>query len=196
MKRKRNIAIVVILLAFVVIEHNRAHTPTAAPSTLYEGQGITVAYPTEYTVDTSYVYDELGPAKTMHGVRFTIPESMATGTNLSSDSYISVEQIPASDIPKGQVCGAALFVEPETRVVAMTDDGVNYSVASTTGAGAGNRYEQHVYAIPGTNPCVAVRYFIHYGVFENYPEGSVKRFDEQALLAEFDTIRRSLVIKQ
>jgi hypothetical protein len=121
---------------------------------------------------------------------------MATGTNLSSDSYISIEQIPYTDIPRGQTCSAALFVDPETPVSNMTDNDIQYSVASSTGAGAGNRYEEHVYAIPGTNPCIAVRYFIHYGVFENYPSGTVKHFDETALLKEFDTIRRSLTINQ
>jgi hypothetical protein len=69
-------------------------------------------------------------------------------------------------------------------------------VASTTGAAAGNRYEETVYAIPGTNPCVAVRYFVHYGVIENYPPGTVRQFDKQALLDQFDRIRRTLVVNQ
>jgi membrane-bound inhibitor of C-type lysozyme len=167
------------------------------PKVYQDGQaGIALRYPNGYAIDTAYVYNELGPQKTAHGVKFIIPESMATGTNLASDSYISFEQIPQTDIPKGQSCTARLFVDPETPVVTMTEGDTEYSVASSTGAGAGNRYEEHVYAIPGTNPCIAVRYFIHYGVFENYPEGSVKRFDEKALLKEFDEIRQSLTINQ
>ena len=78
----------------------------------------------------------------------------------------------------------------------ITDNGTIYSVASSTGAGAGNRYEETVYALPGTNPCVAVRYFIHYGVIENYPAGTVQAFNQPALLATFDAIRRTLVIVQ
>jgi hypothetical protein len=53
-----------------------------------------------------------------------------------------------------------------------------------------------VYAIPGTKPCTAVRYFIHYSVFENYPPGTVKAFDHAALVATFDAIRRTLRINQ
>jgi hypothetical protein len=41
-----------------------------------------------------------------------------------------------------------------------------------------------------------VRYFIHYGVFENYPAGSVTRFDHTALVDRFDAIRQTLVVDQ
>jgi hypothetical protein len=78
----------------------------------------------------------------------------------------------------------------------MNDGEMLYSVASSTGAAAGNRYDETVYALPGTNPCIAVRYFIHYGVIENYPAGTVRAFDEAALRSEFDAIRRTLINNQ
>ena len=156
---------------------------------------FSILLPKGYTPDASYTYQELGPGKDISGVKFTIATSTAAGTNLSPDTYISVEEIP-----KVQECSASLFLSPQGGTSAaetMTDDtGTTYSVASSTGAGAGNRYEETVYALPGTNPCVAVRYFIHYGVIDNYPPGAVQQFDEQALLTQFDAIRRSLVIVQ
>ncbi|HVS79986.1 MAG TPA: hypothetical protein VHF05_03315, partial [Candidatus Paceibacterota bacterium] len=76
----------------------------------------------------------------------------------------------------------------------ITENGTDYSVASSTGAGAGNRYEETVYALPGTNPCVGVRYFVHYGVIENYPAGAVKEFDRQSLLSTFDSMRKTLIL--
>ena len=157
-------------------------------------------HPDSYTVDETSAYQEFGPGKDISGIKFTIPASVATGTNLSADSYVSVEEIP-----KTQDCTASLFLDQpgtflgQSRALAaqtITDGGTTYSVASSTGAGAGNRYEETVYAIPGTNPCVAVRYFVHYGVIENYPPGMVSEFDKQALLAEFDRIRRTLVVNQ
>jgi cytochrome b involved in lipid metabolism len=41
-----------------------------------------------------------------------------------------------------------------------------------------------------------VRYLVHYGVFENYPQGTIALFDKTGLLAQFDTIRKTLVLKK
>jgi hypothetical protein len=148
-----------------------------------------------YTVDASYKYDQVNPKKPISGVKFTIPGAMATGTNLSSDSYISVESLPHAKSCTGDIYLAA-NVHPHQETTAST----TYSVATSTDAGAGNRYEESVYAISGSNPCTAVRYFIHYGAIENYPSagepGAVTAFDHAALLAAFDQIRNSLVLKQ
>jgi hypothetical protein len=76
----------------------------------------------------------------------------------------------------------------------VVDNGVTYSVAKGSDAGAGNQYSETVYALPGTSPCTAVRYFVHSTQLGNYPPGTVKAFDQIALLNEFDGIRRSLLI--
>ena len=175
-----------------------APDPGGLPQIYENGsQGFSLRYPTGYTSKTDYQYSEFGPGKEIGGVSFTIPASLTRGTNLGADSYVSVEEIPQS--PERE-CAANLFLEAgaagKLPTTAVTESGVTYSVASSTGAGAGNRYAETVYAIPGTGPCVAVRYFIHYSVFENYPPGTVRRFDEQSLLAQFDAIRRTLVIQQ
>jgi membrane-bound inhibitor of C-type lysozyme len=158
-------------------------------------EGFSIRYPNGYTIDESYKYQELGPGKNISGIKFTIPTSVATGTNLGSDSYISVEEIPQINPPVGG-CTANLFLDHRTVASAIIDGDTTYSIASSTGAGAGNRYEETVYALPGTNPCIAVRYFIHYGVIENYTAGAVHEFDKQTLLTQFDAIRRTLVIAQ
>ena len=158
-------------------------------SKVYENgtAGFSIRYPDGYTVDPNYKYTQLGEDKAIHGVAFKVASSTAAGTNLSSDSYLSVEEIPQTT-----ACSASLFIYPGVKAETLSDGGVTYSVASSTDAAVGNRYEEHVYAIPGSNPCIAVRYFIHYAVFENFPPGSVKRFDENALLATFDNMRRTL----
>ena len=151
--------------------------------------GFSILYPENYTVDTSYTYQEMGPGKDISGVKFTIPASMAAGTNLAADSYVSVEELP-----NATSCTADEFLSPASNLSTVTDGGTDYSVASSTGAGAGNRYEEWVYAIPGTTPCTAVRYYIHYGVLDNYPAGTVTAFDHAAIISQFDMIRRSLVL--
>lgn len=143
-----------------------------------------------YTVDELYK-KILTPKLSIKGVRFTIPSSMATGTNLSNDSYISVEHVASTTS-----CSASMFFQGTTRTSNVSDGGVSYSLATSSDAGAGNRYEETVFALQGTSPCIAVRYFIHYGAFENYASGTVTAFNKKALVASFDQIRRTLVVNQ
>ena len=148
-------------------------------------------YPDVYSVDESYQYQALGPTKTIDGVKFTIPGNVATGTNLSSDSYISIEQIPGL-----ASCTTTPFVMAGTKTKLVTDGGVTYSMATTADAGAGNRYDETVYAVASSSPCTAIRYYIHYGAIQNFPEGMVREFNEQELISGFDAIRRTLVLQK
>ncbi len=198
-------SLVIILVAaggFYLLKGNGSSLiPDRAPvveqpaTQTYATSTYSISYPADFTVDTSYQYDQVNPKKPISGVKFTIPGAMATGTNLSSDTYISVESLPRAKNCTGDIYLAA-NVRPFTESTAST----TYSVATSTGAAAGNRYEESVYAIKGSNPCTAVRYFIHYGAIENYPAagepGAVTEFDRAALLAAFDKIRNSLVLNQ
>lgn len=154
-------------------------------------KGFSIRYPLGYLIDSSYKYTELGPGKEIQGVKFIIPASTTQGTNLSSfDTGISVEFIDGV-----QDCKADLFVYPSSAVSAQANDNnVDYSVATVNSAGAGNFYEEKVWAVSGSNPCTAVRYFIHYTNIGNYPEGTIKEFDRQNLLEQFNQIRRSLLL--
>ena len=150
---------------------------------------FSINLPAGYTPDESYT-DELTPTKTFNGVKFTIPASLATGTNLGSDTYLSVEKVPNS-----ATCTAGMFLDdPRAVGISVAENGVDYSMASSTDAGAGNRYSQTIYAFPVGGNCMAVRYAIHYSVFENYPAGTITEFDQQALTDQFDAIRQSLVV--
>ena len=158
---------------------------TYASSTM----GFSLQYPRGYTLNESYAYDQFGPKKLIHGVSFVIPESMATSTNLGSDTYVSVEQLP-----NAKNCTGDIFLPANVKAQDVTDNGTSYSVATSSGAGAGNRYDETVYALAGSKPCTAVRYYVHYSVLENYPPGAVTAFDQTSLTNAFDTIRRSLVV--
>ncbi len=148
-------------------------------------------YPDVYSVDESYQYQALGPSKTIDGVKFAIPGNVATGTNLSSDSYISVEQIPGL-----ASCTATPFVMSGTKTKLVTDGGITYSMATTADAGAGNRYDETVYAVASSSPCTAVRYFIHYAAYQNFPDGAIREFSEQDIVHGFDDIRHTLVLQK
>lgn len=149
--------------------------------------GYVLRYPTGFALDAHAPSRVIGTGREISSIQLTIPTSVSAGTNLSQDSAMNMESVDA------EVCDATIFLEGSTSIL-IEDADVQYSFASSTGAGAGNRYAEWVYAFPGTSPCLALRYFIHSTVWENYPEGSVSQFDQEALLKQFDSIRKSVVI--
>ncbi len=155
---------------------------TFASSTL----GVSVRYPQSYKA-SSYTYND--GQKKSYGVKFTVPASHTKGTNLSANTGVSVETLPGT-------CSAEAFLPKmlSRRELLITDKGVEYIVATSSDAAAGNRYEEWVYALKDSSPCVAVRYFIHFGAIENYDQTDVHEFDREALITEFDQIRQSLVL--
>lgn len=148
---------------------------------------FSIRYPLDYIVDTSSLSRNGVDVK---GVKFFVAPTLFEGTNLSRDSFISVETVETSE-----ECSAKLFFSQGGSSVTLSKNEL-YSLASTTDAGAGNRYEEDVFALLGTNPCVAVRYFLHYSAIENYDIGMVHEFDKATLFSTFDKIRSTLVVNQ
>ncbi len=157
-------------------------TGTLASSTM----GYSIAYPLDFSAVEKHSY-AFSSTKNILGFRVNIPADMATGTNLSADSYVSVEQLP-----NARACTGDIFLKANVKATNVTEAGISYSMASSSDAAAGNRYEEIVYALKDSAPCTAVRYFIHYTNIQNYPDGAVTEFNKAALITEFDQIRRSL----
>lgn len=149
--------------------------------------GVTVRYPDAFSVDSAYVYDGLGKQKRIAGVAFTIPKSVLEGTNLSADTKVSVEVIP--NVPR---CSARMFIRDLKKIKPLLDGENSYSFGYTKEQTAGHIYEEDIFAIPESSPCVAVRYFIHSKDIGGYVAGSVKEFDRNDLLTAFDVVRSSL----
>ncbi len=114
---------------------------------------------------------------------------MATGTNLASDTGVSVEWLP-----NAHSCTGDIFVQANVTPQSLSENGIEYSVATTTSGAAGNFYEEDVYALAGSKPCTAVRYFIHSTDIGNYATGTVTAFDRDSLISQFDAIRQSLTL--
>ncbi|MBI4080053.1 hypothetical protein HY414_02425 [Candidatus Kaiserbacteria bacterium] len=175
-----------------------APSPTPAPEVqtmqTYATSTFSIQYPSDFSVDESYEYTQF-EGKPIAGVSFTIPASMAEGTNLSSDTYLSVESLP-----RARNCTGDIYIPANVKAVELSMGTTTYSVATTSGAAAGNLYEEHVFALIGSKPCTAVRYYIHSGNIGNYPpegeEGAVREFDRADLLRKFDAIRDSLILNQ
>lgn len=158
----------------------------------YATSTFSITYPSDYVMNDTYAYTAF-EGKPISGVKFSVPASVLEGTNLSNDSGVSVESLP-----RAQNCTADIYLLADVKASAMMMGSTTYSVATTSDAGAGNVYEETVYAIAGSKPCVAVRYFIHSMNIGNFPtegeEGSVREFDRAALIRQFDSIRDALVL--
>jgi hypothetical protein len=162
--------------------------PPAPVTHTYASSTFSIVYPDGYTADDTYKYQGV-PKKPIPGVKFVIPGTMATGTNLSVDSGVSVESLP-----RAKSCTGDIYIYQNVKAHDVTVGANVWSVASTSDAGAGNLYEEQVYALKGSAPCLAVRYYIHTTNIENYPPGTVQAFNRDALMADFDKIRDSLQI--
>jgi hypothetical protein len=182
------ILIVVLLAGFAALRPHGAEVQNTSDFLTYTNAevGYSVEYPKDFTLDANYSYQAMGPGKEVRGVKFTIPASMATGTNLSSDTGVSVETTTSS------TCTAADFLDTTVSTSTLAEGNTTYVVAKGGGAAAGNLYDEYVYILQNLAPCTAIRYFIHSTQLANYPEGTVVAFDQSALVAKFDAIRRSL----
>ncbi len=167
--------------------------PQEPAKSTYATSTFAITHPVSYSVDDTYAYEQF-EGKPIRGVKFTIPASMTEGTNLSTDTYLSVEWLP-----RARNCTGDIYIPANVKAFELTAGTTTYSAATTTGAAAGNIYEEQVFAIKGSKPCTAVRYYIHSGDIMNYPqegEDAVKEFDRDALIRVFDEIRNSLMLEQ
>ena len=156
----------------------------------YATSTYSVRYPGNFVLNAQYAYDQFGPKKLINGVKFIIPAAMATGTNLSAnDTGVSVEQLP-----RAKNCTGDIYLMASVTAHDIIENGTEYSFASSTGAAAGNLYDEQVYALATSSPCTAVRYFIHSSNIGNYPAGMMREFDRSALITAFDNIRQSVLM--
>src|SRR5690242_611810 len=125
------IIVVGVALLFVTIsaqDSGTSETPgegEVGAALTYEDIHISIRYPIGYTADRAYLYQAFGPGKDIAGVKFTIPPTLAEGTNLASDTYISVEQIPTA-----KNCAATDFLADPVIPNTVTENDTRYSVAS------------------------------------------------------------------
>lgn len=141
-----------------------------------------------FTTRESYLNQDLGPGREIPGVAFVIPAALSQGTNLSPDSYLSVEKL--SDVD----CTPSSFIDSVTTTETVNISGVSFEKAVVGGAGAGNLYEETVYVTEKADACFAVREFVHSTQLANYDPGTVKAFDKAKLTKLFDSMLATLVI--
>ncbi|MFA6297332.1 MAG: hypothetical protein WC629_02100 [Candidatus Paceibacterota bacterium] len=125
---------------------------------------------------------------------FFVPESMATGTNLSRDSKISFETKNASS------CDATIFakdadITSKNKSQEIIIGTTTYSTLTFSGAGAGNFYETTIYSTKASSSCSALKLFIHSTNIGNYDPGTIKEFDKTKLLEIFAKVLQNFPVK-
>lgn len=152
--------------------------------------GFKINTPEDFKIDENYRY-LLPGNKYLEGVKFSVPERFFKGTNLSSETYISVEKIsnPLSACSMDEFSGYHELTGIE-KVGKLS-----FSKAISISAGVGNRYDETILVTKVEDGCLGIRFFIHYTVIENYPEGSVKEYDDKLLRETFSDIFKTIEIK-
>lgn len=178
------ISTILYLLVPVRVLHNEKPTVTPTPQSpvshvktyTNQAQGFSLSYPDGMKVDEAYKYDNLQSGKSIPGVSFAFAPTFSQGTNLSSDSHVAVEW------KNTQLCEPKEFTdEPQGVITLSTVNGKEWSVASTSGVGAGNLYEEVLYVRKGVASCFNIRLFLHSSNIGNYTPGMVRAFDRNSI---------------
>ncbi len=193
------VAIFAAICYFIWVALSQSSSPTEeAPITetknTYATSTFSIQYPSNYILDDTYSYEKF-KGKPIAGVKFVIPESLASGTNLfAQGTGVSVESLP-----RAKKCTADIYILEDVKAIDLTVGSTTYSVATTSIVASDAFLEEQVFAIKGSSPCMAVRYFIHASDISNFEsteseDKRVKEFDSDALIRAFDEIRNSLIL--
>lgn len=144
--------------------------------------GFEVRIPASFEVEDSYFYYALGPGREIPGIAFNLRPEAVAGTNLSPDTGVRVEQLSRA------ACAPSDFLLTTATGTPMVIGGNSYVVATSSDAGAGNRYEETVYALKHRGMCYGVRFFIHSTAIENYEPGTVAPYHREGLISTFQAI--------
>lgn len=150
------------------------------------------AFPTDFSVAGSavgYGPNWSAPATTSGMVlaKIVVPQSYEAGTNFG-DAWFTVG---TSADPSAVATCLDTLAGPQSTSTVVTIGDTKFTELAFSGAGAGNRYDTTSYRAVKSGQCYAIEYTVHYGVFENYPKGAVKEFDEAKVTAALDEVARS-----
>ena len=167
-----------------------ATAATAAVQHFSSANGAYIAtVPKNWTIQTDYTFNALGPGRPLSGVLFSIPQSEAAGTNLSSLGTGVAVVTP----PPLQSCNARDYLATARDSIELSEAGTLWTMAHATDVGAGTKSTTQIFARRLDGHCLLVLYLVHTTALSAYPKGSVRPYDHVALMRTFDRLRRSLI---
>ncbi len=190
-----------ILAVVLVLGYNRyVNQPPVAkvdfPATVWKSfesptYNFRIQYPADFTINQHYRYTRLGKNKTISGVAFNLPKTYWQGTNLSSDSYVSVET-------SNLACEAKNFVPDASKdkEMMLAKNGRTYTqVTHDEGVTNSNFYHEVVYASAASRgACYIARLFLHSVDINNLLDSkpTTKRYDEAGITTVFENMLATL----
>lgn len=157
--------------------------------------GFSIAYPLDFDTQDNYSAtpstDWRLNANGASGVKYftlTVPRAFEPQTNFA-DATLTV----------GASAGSAAITQcltpdqsggPATAISSATINGIDFTVFTFNGAGAGNYYETTSYRTLHAGRCYAVEYTVHSGQIANYPASyDLQPFNEQ----QIDSVMQNIV---
>lgn len=157
-----------------LVNNNHGTTATADWKIYRDEQyGLEVKYPKDFVLREPQNYFLPTPL-----VRVDLPEGSYPGTNFS-EAGLTV----AVGKDTSAVTSCLLGVSPGSKLLKETKliNGITFYKDVTSGAAAGNIYNSTVYRTVHQNICYEAVLTIHTGNIGNYPEGTVKEVDQDAV---------------
>ncbi|MDD4989201.1 MAG: hypothetical protein PHV42_02145 [Candidatus Pacebacteria bacterium] len=144
--------------------------------------GYTIQYPSNFFVNESGK-NPLNGTDPFYGIFFNFPSSFTAGTNLSKESYISVET-------KAEVqCTPGDFLDqgggPSPKPADIQSNGIYWTGGFSADAAVGNLYEETAYTTIHNGTCYGVKLFLHSGNIGNYDPGTIRSFDADTINSIF-----------
>lgn len=150
---------------------------------------FSLRYPQGFTLQEPYAYTRVSPIKPISGVKFLVPAALSQGTNLAADSGVSVEVLPRANL-----CTGDIFLKANVRAQSFAGRAISFSVATSSETAGADTFEEMVFAVSGSKPCIAMRYFMHTTAATG-TASSTPAFDRTSVIAAFDSIRNSLSVQ-
>lgn len=144
---------------------------------------FSIEYPATANATSSFSTGYL-PLTQTPVVAIELPQSMFAGTNLSEAGvYIGATSSPAV------ITDCSQPLQGESATSTVTIGGQSFAVFTSTGAAAGNIYQEKAYRTIQNGACLEIVELLHSGDIGNYPPGTVQQFDQ----AQFSDILDSIV---
>ncbi|MFN8411545.1 MAG: hypothetical protein U0Z26_04075 [Anaerolineales bacterium] len=152
------------------------------------------------------------------GLSITYPDSFAPVLppfgNYKIKPELTLQLIDTSSLYKTNLGEAYIFISSssDSQVVATCTEsnqnaegeqilgneslnGFTFVHSSSTGAGAGNYYDQDIHRMVNNNVCYEVIFFMHSSNIGNYVDGTVKEFNRDDLMKKFNDVFSTFTIK-